>query len=156
MTVRSATLQDKTTVLELLDEFRVDCIEQVTGKPGESHTARTGGSRIYDSLLARKDYCIFLLINTDSKPVGVITGYLCPMLRSGEMRAEVEEFFVKQEYRGSNNGQRTINVSFFQIFLKTWDKVRSSRRVISIGLFPLNSLNMPLQSVNFVNLLFST
>lgn len=53
-------------------------------------------------------------------------------------------------------GQRTINVSFFQIFLKTWDKVRSSRRVISIGLFPLNSLNMPLQSVNFVNLLFST
>ena len=112
MTVRSATLQDKTTVLELLDEFRVDCIEQVTGKPGESHTARTGGSRIYDSLLARKDYCIFLLINTDSKPVGVITGYLCPMLRSGEMRAEVEEFFVKQEYRGSNNAKELMDAFF--------------------------------------------
>jgi len=132
MRVRRATLKDKTTVLELLDEFRVDCIEQITGNSGQSYTARTGGSRMYDSLLARNDYCIYLLINSDSIAVGIITGYLCPMLRSGEMRVEVEEFFVKKEYRGNNNAYKLMDRFF------VWCK---SQNVTKINLESDNNLH---------------
>lgn len=109
MTIRKATLKDNDLVLNLLDEFREDCIEQITGKPGKSDSAMTKGTLIYESLLNRKDYTIFLLFDSDSKPVGIITGYLCPMLRSGEMRAEVEEFYVKKEYRGGDNAKKLMN-----------------------------------------------
>jgi len=84
MTIRTALLSDKDTVLKLLDDFRVDCIEQITGKTGESNSARTKGKEIYESLLLRNDYKTFLLISNDSEVVGIITGYLCPMLRNGE------------------------------------------------------------------------
>lgn len=103
MFIKKAELSDKNTIHNLLDEFRADCIEQITGKAGKSHSARRGGKKIFDTLIARTDYCILLLVDSDSKVAGVITGYLCPMLRNGEMRAEVEEFFVKKEYQGKNN-----------------------------------------------------
>jgi len=110
MIVRAATFEDKDIVLSLLDEFRADCIEQVTGNPGESNTARTGGKAMYDSLLSRSDYGIFLLIDeTNSDVAGIITGYLCPMLRSGGMRAEVEEFFIRKQNRGNGNAEKLMD-----------------------------------------------
>lgn len=112
MTIRKPTIADKQTVLSLLDEFRADCIEQLTGQPGESDTARNGGSKIYEALLSRTDYGIFLLANDSSEIVGIITGYLCPMLRSGEMRAEVEEFFVQKAHRGNGNAKMLMNAFF--------------------------------------------
>ncbi|PIR62457.1 MAG: hypothetical protein COU65_03420 [Candidatus Pacebacteria bacterium CG10_big_fil_rev_8_21_14_0_10_42_12] len=112
MKVRSATESDKSAVLELLDEFRSDCIEQITGKPAESQTAREGGAEIFEKLLSDSDYCILLLTDSDSKIVGIITGYLCPMLRSGEVRAEVEEFFVKKNSRGHDNAKMLMDVFF--------------------------------------------
>lgn len=96
MTLRKAKLEDKGKVLETLDNFRSDCILQITRQPSESNTARTGGYEMYDLLLERADYIIFLLENESSEIVGIITGYLCPMLRSGQLRGEVEEFFVKK------------------------------------------------------------
>lgn len=122
-TVRHAGLGDKEAVLGLLDEFRRDCGEQVTGKFVESFTARESGALIYESLLAKSDYSVFLLINSDSKVVGVITGYLCPMLRNGGMRAEIEEFFIQKEYRGNGNAKKLMD-SFFD-----WCKEKKAQKV---------------------------
>lgn len=112
MNVRRPELKDKNVILALLDEFRTDCIEQITGKPAESHTARTDGSKIFETLLSRSDYCIFLLEDSNLEAVGIITGYLCPMLRSGQMRAEVEEFFIRKTNRGNGNAELLMNTFF--------------------------------------------
>lgn len=122
-TVRNAKLADKDTVLELLDEFRVDCTEQITGKTVESNSARIGGNKVYKSLLSRPDYCILLLVSPSSEVVGIITGYMCPMLRSGEMRAEVEEFFIKKENRGNNNAKKLMDAFF------DWCKLHNVQKV---------------------------
>jgi GNAT superfamily N-acetyltransferase len=123
MFVRRAKPTDKDAVLVMLDEFRADCIEQITGKPSGSHTAREGGTHIYESLLSRSDYCIFLLEDSISEIVGVLTGYLCPMLRSGEVRAEIEEFFVQKEFRGDGNAQKLMDAFF------DWAKVHQALKV---------------------------
>lgn len=112
MVVRKAELTDKNIVLELLDKFREDCIEQISGKHSESRSAVTGGAKIFETLLSRPDYCIFLLVDPSSEIVGIITGYLCPMLRNGEVRAEVEEFFIKKENRGSGNAKMLMDAFF--------------------------------------------
>ena len=56
MQIRKAELKDKNRVLSLLDEFRSDCIFQITGEITESHSAQTGGASIYEELLTRDDY----------------------------------------------------------------------------------------------------
>lgn len=112
MNIRKAEHADKDVVLALLDEFRSDCIEQITGKPTESNTARTAGAKIFESLLSRSDYGILLLIDDSTEVVGIVTGYLCPMLRSGQMRAEVEEFFIKKHHRGKDNASLLMNAFF--------------------------------------------
>lgn len=109
MIVRKAKSVDKDVILELLDEFRTDCIEQITGKPAKSNTARNGGTKVFETLLSRSDYNILLLIDSTSEVVGIITGYLCPMLRSGKLRAEVEEFFVKKKSRGNGNAKMLMD-----------------------------------------------
>lgn len=116
-------LEDKDGVLGLLDEFRADCLEQITGKLVVSNSARRVGKRIFETLIDRADYAAFLLIDDDSGPVGIITGYLCPMLRSGEMRAEVEEFFIKETYRGRDNAKRLMKA-----FL-SWCKLKKAKKV---------------------------
>lgn len=52
------------------------------------------------------------MVDANQSVVGIITGYLCPMLRSGEMRAEVEEFFIKKEFRGKNNAKNLMDAFF--------------------------------------------
>lgn len=131
MEVRTAKKTDKIAILNLLDEFRADCIEQITGKEGFSNTAITGGINIYDSLLNKDDYYISVLVNDSDQVIGIITGYTCPMLRSGEVRAEVEEFFIKQEYRGSGNARKLMD-SFFK-----WCK---SKHVTKVNLESDNEL----------------
>jgi GNAT superfamily N-acetyltransferase len=74
-------------------------------------------------LLLRTDYCILLLESEDSKIVGIITGYLCPMLRNGRVRAEIEEFFVQKENRGKGDAQRLMD-GFFD-----WAKSHSAQKV---------------------------
>ncbi|MFA5894806.1 MAG: GNAT family N-acetyltransferase [Candidatus Shapirobacteria bacterium] len=123
MNIRPATQIDKETVLAILDEFRSDCIEQATGKPGESNSARTEGAKVYESLLARNDYGIFVLENETSKIVGIITGYLCPMMRNGGVRAEVEEFFVQKTSRGNGNAKMLMD-AFFE-----WAKSKNAQKV---------------------------
>lgn len=112
MKISSATQQNMTEVLELLDEFREDCIFQITGEKSSSTSAVQNGSNLYNELLNREDYGIFVAIDEDNKISGIITGYLCPMLRSGEYRAEVEEFFVKTKYRGQNIAKDLMNTFF--------------------------------------------
>ena len=63
------------------------------------------------------------MINPDSKVVGILTGYLCPMLRNGKVRAEVEEFFVQKEYRGNGNAQKLMD-AFFE-----WCKANNVQKV---------------------------
>ncbi|MBI5151618.1 MAG: GNAT family N-acetyltransferase [Candidatus Pacebacteria bacterium] len=123
MMIRHAKITDKEIVLKLLDEFRSDCAEQITGEYVESHTAREGGRLLYESLLSRNDYGIFLLVDLHSKVVGVITGYLCPMLRNGGVRAEVEEFFVQKEHRGNGNAKKLMDAFF------AWCKMNQVRKV---------------------------
>ena len=123
MNIRPAKLTDKDTVLALLDEFRSDCIEQTTGKSEESTTAIKGGAMLYESLITRPDYCIFLLEDSNLKIVGLITGYLCPMLRNGGVRAEVEEFFVQKESRGNGNAQKLMDALF------DWAKSHQGQKV---------------------------
>lgn len=132
MVIRNAKSADKDSILELLDEFRTDCTEQLTGKPEESNTARTAGAKIFGDLLSRPDYCILLLVDSNSEIVGIITGYLCPMLRSGQMRAEVEEFFVKKKHRGNGNAKMLMDAFF------SWCK---SHKVKKVNLESENGLN---------------
>ncbi len=112
MQIRKAQLSEKKAVLKLLDEFRTDCIEQITGKTSLSNSAQKNGQNAYESLLKRDDYCIYILLDPDNNIVGIITGYLCPMLRSGNHRAEIEEFFVKREYRGNDNAKKLMDAFF--------------------------------------------
>lgn len=112
MKVRTAKKSDETNVLNLLDEFRADCIEQITGKEGFSDTAIKGGPKIFDKLLMDENYHISVLVDDSESIVGIITGYVCPMLRSGEHRAEVEEFFVKKEHRGKGGAQQLMDAFF--------------------------------------------
>ncbi|EKE05894.1 MAG: hypothetical protein ACD_19C00164G0002 [uncultured bacterium] len=123
MNIRPAKITDKETVLAILDEFRADCMEQTTGKPGESNSARTEGAKVYESLLARDDYALLLLEDEDSKIVGIITGYLCPMMRNGGVRAEVEEFFVQKNSRGNGNAKLLMD-AFFE-----WAKSHNAQKV---------------------------
>lgn len=123
MQVVRAKLKDENVVLNLLDEFRADCGEQVTGKFTESNTARENGRLIYKSLLEREDYAIFLLVNSDKQVVGIITGYLCPMLRNGGVRAEVEEFFVQIGQRGNGSARLLMNAFF------DWCKSKKAQKV---------------------------
>lgn len=73
---------------------------------------RNDGAAVYQSLLSRSDYCILLLENEHQQLVSIITGYLCPMLRNGGIRAEVEEFFVQKARRGNLNAN-TLMAAFF-------------------------------------------
>jgi GNAT superfamily N-acetyltransferase len=123
MTIRNANISDKEEVLHLLDEFRADCMTQITGKECSSKTAITQGVDIYDALLERQDYCIKLLLDDTEIVVGIITGYLCPVLRSGEMRAEVEEFFIKSEFRGKSNATNLMDAFF------DWCKDKNVKKV---------------------------
>jgi len=123
MIIRTATKNDKIAILNLLDEFRSDCIEQITGKKGFSDTAINGGNKIFDELQENEKYHISVLVNDESNIVGIITGYTCPMLRSGELRAEVEEFFIKNEYRGFGNANKLMD-SFFK-----WCKSKNVTKV---------------------------
>lgn len=123
MIIRKAELADQDIVLELLDQFRTDCIEQITGVPTESHSARDGGREIFETLLDRSDYCILLLVSPNSEAVGIITGYLCPMLRNGKVRSEVEEFFVKKEYRGHGNATILMDAFF------AWSEENDAQKV---------------------------
>lgn len=112
MKIRQATVTDKTEVLHLLDEFRADCIFQITGEEGHSDSAIKHGVAIFEEVLNRQDYCIFVAVNEENTIVGIITGYLCPMLRSGGNRAEIEEFFVKTGYRGQGIANDLMDAFF--------------------------------------------
>ncbi len=131
MRIRTANKPDKTNILNLLDEFRADCIEQITGKEGFSDTAINGGPKIFDKLLEDENYHISLLIDENDAIVGIITGYLCPMLRSGDFRAEVEEFFVKKDFRGQGGAEQLMDA-----FL-SWCR---SRNVVKVNLESDNQL----------------
>jgi len=123
MIIRTATKTDKIAILNLLDEFRSDCIEQITDKKGFSNTAINGGTKLFDKALENENYYISVLVNDENDIIGIITGYTCPMLRSGEYRAEVEEFFIKNKYRGSGNANKLMD-SFF-----TWCKSKNVSKV---------------------------
>ena len=56
MKIQKASEADKTEVLNLLDEFRADCIFQITGEEGHSDSAIKQGVNIYEELLDRPDY----------------------------------------------------------------------------------------------------
>lgn len=132
MQIRKATLQDKAAVLKILDDFRADCMEQMTGQACESTSAREGGSKVFESLLSRDDYAIFVLESPDADIVGIITGYLCPMLRNGQNRAEVEEFFIQKEHRGGGNAVKLMD-AFFE-----WCK---AKKVVKVNLESENGLD---------------
>ncbi len=110
--IRKATRKDKIAVLQLLDEFRTDCMFQRTKKEGHSDSAIEKGIKTYDDLLERDDYVIYVFVNENDEISGVVSGYLCPMLRTGNYRAEVEEFFVKKEYRGQNIAKKLMDRFF--------------------------------------------
>lgn len=112
MKIKKATAADKTEVLHLLDEFRADCILQITGEEGHSDSAIKHGVNIYEELLGRRDYGIFVAVDEKNIIVGIITGYLCPMLRSGGYRAEIEEFFVKAGNRGQGVANELMDAFF--------------------------------------------
>ncbi len=112
MQIRQATSTDKTEVLHLLDEFRADCIFQITGEEGRSDSAIKHGINIYEELLDRPDYGIFVAVDEENTIIGIITGYLCPMLRSGGYRAEIEEFFVKAGNRGQGVANELMDAFF--------------------------------------------
>jgi len=132
MKTRNVNISDKEAVLKLLDDFRADCMEQIIGEPSESNSARTGGSQVYDALLSRNDYCAILLVDDDNKAVGIITGYLCPMLRNGGLRAEVEEFYIDKNHRGNGNANLLMD-AFFE-----WCK---QNKVQKVNLESENGLN---------------
>lgn len=112
MQTRKATIQDKAAVLKILDDFRADCMEQITGEQCESTSARDGGSKVYEALISREDYAVFVLETPEAEVVGIITGYLCPMLRNGGNRAEVEEFFLQKAHRGGGNAIKLMDAFF--------------------------------------------
>ncbi|MFZ1720992.1 MAG: GNAT family N-acetyltransferase [Microgenomates group bacterium] len=111
-TIRIAKQSDKDEILRLLDEFREDCIFQITGEEGHSDSAVKHGENLFEVLLTLQDYGIFVAVDEENTIVGIITGYLCPMLRSGSYRAEIEEFFVKSGYRGKGIANELMDAFF--------------------------------------------
>lgn len=100
MTIRLATPQDKTQVLELFDEFSV-----------MFHAAETPsvvGGDIYDEIMSRTDTMIFVA-EEDNKLQGLVTFYLLPNVRHGWHRGHIEDFFVTSSTRGNGVGTQLFN-----------------------------------------------
>ena len=123
MNIINAKKEDKFVVLALLDEFMQDYEMQVFGKKNKQTNLRIDNEKMYESLIGNDGYCVLLIIDKKENAVGIITGYLCPMLRTGEMRAEVEEFYVKDEYRGTLVAKKLMD-AFFR-----WCKIKDVKEV---------------------------
>lgn len=100
MTIRLATPQDKTQVLELFDEFSVMF-------HADERPSLVGGD-IYDEIMSRTDTMIFVA-EEDNKLQGLVTFYLLPNVRHGWHRGHIEDFFVTSSARGSGVGTQLFN-----------------------------------------------
>jgi len=101
MKIIKATIKDLEQVLILLDEFREACMDII--EPRVKHTSNTAketGTKVYKEVMSSEEGIIFL-VEDKNKYVGILTAYLIPQIRRGTHCIEIEEMFVKDEYRRS-------------------------------------------------------
>lgn len=109
MIIRKAELTDKVSIFQALDRFREDCIFQITGDIVESNYATNNIKTDYfEKYILNSNYICYLLFD-ETTLCGIITGYICPMLRIGKYRAEVEEFYIIPKYRGKDNANMLMD-----------------------------------------------
>lgn len=122
MIIRQVTFDDKNNVLKILDQFREECIFQITNTRQKSTSAVDGGVNIYDDLINNNNVAIFI-VEEDNKIKGIISGYLVPMLRNGKNRLEIEDFFVVPEMQGKGVATKLMEAMF------AWAKEKGAVKV---------------------------
>ena len=95
MNIRTATPQDKSDILGLLDEF--SRFLKSTDTPSQV------GPAMFDEVISRKDTLIFVC-EDEGKLLGLATLYLLPNIRHGQKLGHVEDFFVSSAARGKGVG----------------------------------------------------
>ncbi len=100
MNIRLATLEDKSQVLNLFDEFSLlFYAKEIPSKVGRN---------IFDEILKRNDTKIFVA-DDEGKLVGLATFYLIPNIRHGWHRGHIEDFFTTSSYIGKGVGTLIFN-----------------------------------------------
>lgn len=102
MKIIKAEKKDKTIVLQLLDEFRTECLRIIS--PLETTiftTAIESGQFVFDQVVESKSSAIFIAF-FDIEPVGILTIHKIPRIRRADYCAEIEEVYVKPKFQGQN------------------------------------------------------
>jgi GNAT superfamily N-acetyltransferase len=109
MEIIEANKSHKKITLELLDEFRAECMKIIN--PGEhiiTKTARSFGGKIFDEVVGSPESVIFLAKNRN-KFIGIVTVYRKPQIRKGSYYAEIEEFYVVPMFQGKGVAKQLID-----------------------------------------------
>jgi GNAT superfamily N-acetyltransferase len=102
MEIIKAEKKDKAIVLQLLDEFRTECLRIIS--PLETTIFKTAtelGQSIFDQVIASKTSAIFIAI-FKNEPIGVLTIHKIPRVRRADYCAEIEEMYLKPTFQGNN------------------------------------------------------
>lgn len=102
MKIIKAERKDKEVVLQLLDEFRTECLRIIS--PHDTRvfvTATELGQSIFDQIVESKASAIFIAF-FDTEAIGVLTIHKMPRLRKADYCAEIEEMYVKPKFQGQN------------------------------------------------------
>ncbi|HLL60345.1 MAG TPA: GNAT family N-acetyltransferase [Candidatus Nitrosocosmicus sp.] len=102
MNVRLANIDDKQSVLALLDQLG-DEVNRTRGIFTPNTEAQTVGGPIFEEILSRKDTLIFLAEEKE-EIIGLATFYILPIMRHGNYAGHIEEFIVDKVMRGKGIG----------------------------------------------------
>ena len=111
MEIIKAGKKDKAVVLQLLDEFRTECLRIIS--PGETTvftTAAEFGGFIFDQVVESNASAIFIAI-LHNEPVGILTIYKIPRIRRADHCAEIEEMYVTPAYQGTKIANELLAAS---------------------------------------------
>ena len=104
MLVRRATIEDKESILSLLDEIGEEINRTRGYSPHNAEASRVGGAMV-EEVLARKDTMIFVA-SEKRLLVGMLSFYLLPNMRHGFYGGHVEDIVVTKALRGKGIGTK--------------------------------------------------
>ena len=102
MKIIKAGKKDKAVVLQLLDEFRTECLRIISPSDKTVFTTATeSGQPVFDQVIENKTSAIFIA-TFNNEPTGILTIHKIPRIRRADYYAEIEEMFVKPAFQGKN------------------------------------------------------
>src|SRR5262245_19799123 len=111
MKIIKAGKKDKTTVLQLLDEFRTECLRIIA--PLDKTTFTTAiefGESIFDNVVDIENSAI-LLAMYGNEYIGILTIHKLPRIRRADYCAEIEDMYVRAKYQGQDNSKELLNTA---------------------------------------------